>query len=425
MKVIKNYSLIILLVLSTSFVVSQTNTGSPYSLNELGEINFLGNVSNLSMGGIDSAIDSIEFNINNPSSLAKLKTTNYLIGTFYKSTGISNVNSTDNINTANINYIAVGIPTKRFGFGFGVLPYSSVGFNLQSTDEYNTANSINSRLFGAEGNINRAFVSIGLPLLKYLSLGASANYNFGKFNYEKFNLIENVNYGIFSNSSSEISGFTYNFSSNLSIPLKNDFTLNLVYSFYPDGDLDSFNIESLYTSNTSSITLESLGDFVDIDLNSRGLENTKLPVPKKSIYSLGLEKKNSWFIGFQYESKLSSNFENVFLDTQNVSYRDSNSLSIGGYIIPDSSSLTSYWKRVKYRFGIKNEKKSIIVNNLPINHFSLNLGLGLPIAGLSKANLGLEIGKVGDNNSLVKENYFALRLGLSLNDVWFIKRKYN
>ena len=425
MKVIKNYSQILLFVLSTSFVVSQTNTGSPYSLNELGEINFLGNVSNLSMGGIDSAIDSIEFNINNPSSLAKLKTTNYLIGTFYKSTGISNVNSTDNINTANINYIAVGIPTKRFGFGFGVLPYSSVGFNLQSTDEYNSANSINSRLFGADGNINRAFVSIGLPLLKYLSLGASANYNFGKFNYEKFNLIENVNYGIFSNSSSEISGFTYNFSSNLSIPLKNDFKLNLVYSYYPDGDLDSFNIESLYTSNTSSITLESLGDFVDVDLNSRGLENTKLPVPKKSIYSLGLEKKNSWFIGFQYESKLSSNFENVFLDTQNVSYRDANSLSIGGYIIPDSSSLTSYWKRVKYRFGIKNEKKSIIVNNLPINHFSLNLGLGLPIAGLSKANLGLEIGKVGDNNSLVKENYFALRLGLSLNDVWFIKRKYN
>ena len=425
MKVIKNYSQILLFVLSTSFVVSQTNTGSPYSLNELGEINFLGNVSNLSMGGIDSAIDSIEFNINNPSSLAKLKTTNYLIGTFYKSTGISNVNSTDNINTANINYIAVGIPTKRFGFGFGVLPYSSVGFNLQSTDEYNTANSINSRLFGADGNINRAFVSIGLPLLKYLSLGASANYNFGKFNYEKFNLIENVNYGIFSNSSSEISGFTYNFSSNLSIPLKNDFKLNLVYSYYPDGDLDSFNIESLYTSNTSSITLESLGDFVDVDLNSRGLENTKLPVPKKSIYSLGLEKKNSWFIGFQYESKLSSNFENVFLDTQNVSYRDSNSLSIGGYIIPDSSSLISYWKRVKYRIGIKNEKKSIIVNNLPINHFSLNLGLGLPIAGLSKANLGLEIGKVGDNNSLVKENYFALRLGLSLNDVWFIKRKYN
>ena len=425
MKLIKNYSLILSFIISTSFVFSQTNTGSPYSLNELGEINFLGNVSSISMGGIDSAIDSIEFNINNPSSLAKLKTTNYLIGTFYKSTGISNSVSTDNINTANINYIAIGVPTKRFGFGFGVLPYSSVGFNLQTTDDYNTENSINSRLFGAEGNINRAFVSIGVPLLKYFSLGATANYNFGKFNYEKFNLIENVNYGIFSISSSEISGFTYNFSSNLSIPLKNDFSLNLVYSLYPEGDLDSFNIESLYTSSTSSVSLESLGDFVDVDLNSRGLENTKLPVPKKSIYSLGLEKKNSWFIGLQYESKLSSNFKNDFLDTQNVSYRDANSFSIGGFIIPDSSSLISYWKRVKYRFGIKNEKKSIIVNNLPINQFSLNLGLGLPVAGLSKANLGLEIGRIGNDDNLIKENYFSLRLGLSLNDVWFIKRKFN
>ena len=425
MKLIKNYSLILSFIISTSFVYSQTNTGSPYSLNELGEINFLGNVSSISMGGIDSAIDSIEFNINNPSSLAKLKTTNYLIGTFYKSTGISNSVSTDNINTANINYIAIGVPTKRFGFGFGVLPYSSVGFNLQTTDDYNTENSINSRLFGAEGNINRAFVSIGVPLLKYFSLGATANYNFGKFNYEKFNLIENVNYGIFSISSSEISGFTYNFSSNLSIPLKNDFSLNLVYSLYPEGDLDSFNIESLYTSSTSSVSLESLGDFVDVDLNSRGLENTKLPVPKKSIYSLGLEKKNSWFIGLQYESKLSSNFKNDFLDIQNVSYRDANSFSIGGFIIPDSSSLISYWKRVKYRFGIKNEKKSIIVNNLPINQFSLNLGLGLPVAGLSKANLGLEIGRIGNDDNLIKENYFSLRLGLSLNDVWFIKRKFN
>ena len=423
MKSIKNY-LLVILIFSYFSIFSQTNTGSPYSLNELGEINFTGNVSYQSMGGIDSSIDSIEFNINNPSSLAKIKTTNYLIGTFYKSSSISNSLLKENIKTSNINYIAIGIPVKKFGFGFGVLPYSSVGFNLQTTEEYNDDNSISSRLFGAEGNINKAFLSVGIPFLKYFSLGASANYNFGKFNYEKFNLMNGVNYGVFSNSSSEITGFTYNFSSNVLIPLKKDLSLSLLFSLYPEGELDSYNIESLYTSNASSISLESLGDFVDIDLDSRGLENTKLPVPKKSIYSIGLEKKNSWFIGAQYENKLSSGFKNVFLNLRNVSYRDANSISFGGYFIPDSSSLVSYWKRIKYRFGIKNDKKSIIVNNLPINQFSLNLGLGLPIAGLSKANLGLEIGKIG-NDDLIKENYFSLRLGLSLNDVWFIKRKYN
>ena len=423
MKGIKNYFLVIL-IFSYFCVISQTNTGSPYSLNELGEINFTGNVSYQSMGGIDSSIDSIEFNINNPSSLAKIKTTNYLIGTFYKSSSLSNNSLKENVQTSNINYIAIGIPVKNFGFGFGVLPYSSVGFNLQTTEEYNDSNSISSRLFGADGNINKAFLSVGIPMFKYFSLGASANYNFGKFNYEKFNLMDGINYGVFSNSSSEITGFTYNFSSNLLIPIKNDLIISLLYSFHPEGELDSFNIKSLYTSSASTITLESLGDFVDVDLDSRGLENTKLPVSKKSIYSIGLEKKNSWFIGVQYENKLSSGFKNIFLDIKNVTYRDANSISFGGYFIPDSSSLVSYWKRIKYRFGIKNDKKSIIVNNLPINQFSLNLGLGLPIAGLSKANFGLEIGKIGDDD-LIKENYFSLKLGLSLNDVWFIKRKYN
>jgi hypothetical protein len=240
-----------------------------------------------------------------------------------------------------------------------------------------------------------------------------------------FNQYEDVNYGIYTNSSSEISGFTYNFSSNFSIPLNEELLLNLVYSLSPKNNLNSNNVKSVYTSTSSTINLESLGDFVNVDLESKGLQNTLLSVSEKTIYSIGLEKKNNWFVGIQFENKLSSSFENSFLDIKNISYRDSKVYSIGGYLIQDASSLTSYWKRVKYRFGIKNEEKSIIVNNLPVNHFSLNLGLGLPLSGLSKANFGLELGKIGNNDNTVKESYFALRLGLSLNDVWFIKRKYN
>jgi hypothetical protein len=44
---------------------------------------------------------------------------------------------------------------------------------------------------------------------------------------------------------------------------------------------------------------------------------------------------------------------------------------------------------------------------------------------LSKANIGLEFGKIGDDKNSLRENYVALRLGLSLNDIWFIKRKFN
>ncbi len=149
-------------------------------------------------------------------------------------------------------------------------------------------------------------------------------------------------------------------------------------------------------------------------------------VPKKYIYGVGLGNHNKWYIGAQIEKRVSSNFENRFLNIKNIDYRDSESFSIGGSYIPEYSSLTSIWKRTVYRFGVKSEKKSIIVNNLPINQFSLNLGVGLPLSGLSKANIGLEFGQIGEeNNLIVKENYWSIRLGLSLNDIWFIRRKYN
>jgi len=420
------YLLLSVLLFCSSILFSQTNTGSPYSINELGEINFSGNVSNLSMGGIDVKIDSIEVNLNNPASYAKLKTSNYLVGTFLKTSNISNSISNENISSANINYIAVAIPTKKFGFGFGVFPYSSTGFNLQTNEEYNNANSLNTRLFAANGGINRVFFSIGFSLTKFLSLGLTSNYNFGKFEYESFDLYEGVNYGIYSNSSSEISGFNNQFSSNIEIPINRDLKFNIILSYSPSSILKSINTKDLYTSTTNLINANSLGDFVEVNLEERGLKSTELRVPKKYTYGIGLGDVNKWFIGAQVEKKFTSNFENKFLNINNVDYRDTKSISIGASYIPEYSSLTSFWKRVVYRFGVKSEKKSIIVNNLPINQFSLNLGVGFPLAGLSKANVGFEFGQIGEeNNLIVKENYFTLRLGLSLNDIWFIRRKYN
>ena len=48
------------------------------------------------------------------------------------------------------------------------------------------------------------------------------------------------------------------------------------------------------------------------------------------------------------------------------------------------------------------------------------------MAGVSNTNVTFELGKIGNkNNNLVEENYLTVRVGFSLNDIWFIKRKYN
>ena len=66
------------------------------------------------------------------------------------------------------------------------------------------------------------------------------------------------------------------------------------------------------------------------------------------------------------------------------------------------------------------------VNQQDIKDFGINFGLGIPVGRLSKANLGVEFGQRGtDDFGLIKENYLNFMIGVSLNDLWFIKSMYN
>ena len=80
-----------------------------------------------------------------------------------------------------------------------------------------------------------------------------------------------------------------------------------------------------------------------------------------------------------------------------------------------------------YRAGIHFENTGLKINNESINEFGISFGVGLPVGSFfSNANLGIEVGQRGTTNqNLVKENFINLQISLSLNDRWFVKRKYN
>jgi len=122
----------------------------------------------------------------------------------------------------------------------------------------------------------------------------------------------------------------------------------------------------------------------------------------------------------------------ILITVQSFQYGESNRISAGGYFIPKINSITSYWQRVTYRGGVKFEKLGLLVNGTPgsntftsIDDFGISFGLGLPLGNrLSNVNVGFEYGKKGTtSNGLLEENYFNFRLSLSLNDIWFRKRK--
>ena len=416
------YIYLIIFLAGSPFIFAQSNTSSPYSIGGLGEIAFKGNAINRHMGGLDIVSDSLHANINNPASLGDLKLVTYSLGLNYKSTKLSSNASNESVTSASIDYLVVAIPTKKFTFGFGILPATSVGYRLQSVIDGEDINNVVNRNEGY-GGLNQTFISIGFKVFEFLNFGVSANYNFGKITNESSRQEQNIDFGTFFTKTSSLVGFNYRFATQLKIPLTSKVRLDAMAYYVPKNSLTATN-ESVYF--TRSVTTQDLGDFENVDLAARNLKETSISLGDQYSFGLGITKEKKWFVGGQYSQRNSADYVNNFISLDNITYANGSRLSFGGFYLPDYSSITSYWKRIVYRAGMRFEDTGVLFNNQPLKETGISFGVSLPMAGYSNANIGIEFGKRGSqDNGLIQESYWNLIVGLSLNDIWFVKRKFN
>ena len=416
------YIYLIIFLAGSPFIFAQSNTSSPYSIGGLGEIAFKGNAINRLMGELDIVSDSLHANLNNPASLGDLKLVTYSLGLNYKSTKLSSSASNESVTSASIDYLVVAIPTKKFTFGFGILPATSVGYRLQSVIEGDDINNVVNRNEGF-GGLNQTFLSLGFKVFEFLNFGVSANYNFGKITNESSRQEQNIDFGTFFTKTSSLAGFNYRFATQLKIPLTSKARLDAMAYYVPNNSLTATN-ESVYF--TRSVTTQDLGDFENVDLAAINLDETTISLGNQYSFGLGITKDKKWFVGGQYSRRNSADYVNNFISLDNITYANGSRLSFGGFYLPDYSSITSYWKRIVYRAGVRFEDTGVLFNNQPLKETGISFGVSLPMAGFSNANIGFEFGKRGSqDNGLIQESYWNLIVGLSLNDIWFIKRKFN
>ncbi len=403
--------------------MAQSGSASPYSSAGLGERNFNGTQATRHMGGLDVFTDSIHANLNNPASYGFLKVTTYSVGIHYRNTNLASLSENRDADDASLDYLAVSIPAGKFGFGFGIIPYSSVGYKIEALSS-NTDGGLNLfNRYEGQGGINQTYFSVGVPLASFLSIGASAQYNFGNLFYRTGQYIEGIENGTFLTNQSSVSGFNYQFSAQANIPIQKKYLLQGMFSFQPEASLKSVNDRIFYTQ---SISNQTIVDFQEINLASQGLDETALEASATTKLGMGFGENKKWFLGIQRNITKSANFKNDFFERTNIDYKDAKQWSVGGFFIPDYTSFTSFWSRVVYRFGFRSEQMSLIVNNVPLTETGISFGVGLPLGSLSNTNVGFEISRRGEKKSgLIQETLVAMRIGLSLNDIWFIKRKYN
>jgi hypothetical protein len=423
--------LIAIICISTTGMYAQDGTVSPYSFFGIGDLRTAGTVENQMMGGIAVYADSTHLNLRNPAAYAQLGIDAwennglvvYTAGISNKRFRIEDFTTVENSSVTNLDYLSLGFGVgNKLGMGFGIMPYSSVGYNLE--DEQVRGTEELTTIFSGSGGLNRVYYSIGYELAKNLSVGATVNYNFGSLSSERLQQIEDVQFGSFDRRSSKVNGFDFNYAVNYTPLINNKYRLHSSVRINTQGNLVSKNERSIGSfSVASGFTIEE----VDINLEGQNLKNTEFKIPTTTTIGLGFGEDRKWFLGGEYSLQGLSGFENPFLGVDNIVYKDASSFAFGGFITPDSGSFSSYFKRMTYRAGLRLDNTGMVVSDVDINNFGITFGVGLPLGrSLSNLNLGFELGKRGTTRAdLVEENYLKINIGISLNDRWFRKRKIN
>lgn len=408
--------IIIVALLSTVFSAAQEGTSSPYSYYGIGLTKFKGTVENQSMGGLQLFSDSIHLNLRNPAAYGKLRLTTFTAGGSYTTTQLKNEEASENASTTSFDYLAIGIPTGKLNFGFGVLPYSSVGYNISNvTDE--SATSLSGR-----GGMNKVFLSAGYMVNKNLNLGVDVNYNFGNFQKKSTVFQREVTLGTRIINRTDLHGFNFNFGVDYQARLNDNLQLYTAATFAPE-----MNITADRMRNIATISLRSDGSEAIIPPeNDLSLPEEDLVIPSQFTIGAGLGEAHKWFFGAEMTNMGSGSYDFGAVNSgMDYFYEDANQYRMGGFYIPEYNALTGYFNRVVYRVGIRYEETGLNVNNQGINEFGMSFGLGLP-AGInySNLNLGVEYGQRGTTDSgLIKENFFKFTISLSLNEKWFLQSK--
>ncbi len=414
---------ILLFFLVTAIAAEAQVASSPFSKFGIGDLTNTGLAQNQGMGGIGISNPSNWYLNNlNPALLVFNRVTVFQAGVQLEKINDSDGTNSHKFASGNLNYLAIAFPVKlnKWTTSIGLMPYSHVNYKLSFAD-YATGSTVPiNRLESGTGGINQFYWSNGVAINRYLSLGVKASYLFGSIVTQESNIFVSSAVGTYASVYVRDYFHGLNFSGGLSFHkdslFHRDYRLNIGLIYSANSDLSNQHYVRYELKSTSGITIDS----ATVVNNIGG----KTHIPQNFGAGLSFGKINKWTVGgdFTFNDFTSFNGFTNSIGIPTVGYRS----GVGMEITPDPYDYTNYLNRITYRVGASYEKLPYLVNGNPLRDVAGTFGFSIPVGRASTVDLGIKIGKRGVlPQSTIEENYFRVYFGITFNDQWFNKRKFD
>jgi hypothetical protein len=409
----------------------QFNTYSPYTRFALGDLAKQGFGQGQAMGGTGLAIhEGNRINHLNPASFSALDSTSVYFD--FGANTFHNQYQTENYSNTwwnmNLHHVAFASSMgKHLGVSAGIVPYSSIGYNIKQEYDDLTNGLAMDTYYQGEGGIMNFYVGTAVKLLDRISLGVTMNYLMGKLTrerqvefpthsgYSKPSSMENINLRkpiftlglqykeVFGKKFFFSVGGVYDFKANAQI--SNDYKVN--NRFYPE--------DPAYINDSVLINPNYVLD------QDTSLNQLFFPQRMGVGFAIGIPHKLI-FTGDFYKQDWTGS-----MSGENFATTNATSMHFGIEYVPDVETLRGYHKMMSYRAGGYYSNSYLMVNGQQLEDYGITFGVGLPVKTLrSSINVAFTLGTRGTTEyNLVKENYGIITFNVTLHDLWFRKRRFD
>lgn len=400
-----------------------TKENAPYSRYGIGEIKEGGSMNLRGIGNAHAAYANTHtVNTENPASYSFLKLTTYEAGLEASLRSIQAGNGQDKYKsgTLALSYLNIGIPIgKNFGMALGLKPQSRVYYHIADSSVIpGIGNTV--RDYIGEGGLNYVYGGLA-GKYKGFSLGFNLGYSFGTIN--NTNRLTNLDTTAVLNSEflrqTNIGGLYWKGGAQYETRLNNTLGLRLGATAQIEQSLNAtrndYRMQFYYGGN---------GGRVNDSAFASGNISGKIVLPLS--YSGGAQLfGDNWNANLSFNATQWGNFRNFEQPDSLAS--QTWSIQAGGEYTPDPLNLTKYLQRVTYRLGFSYGTDYVQLRGQEMNYFTVAAGISFPFRrSTDRIHTVFEYGQRGTlKNALLKESFYRFGVGISLNDRWFIKRKYD
>lgn len=423
-----------ILTMTCRFVYAQNITASPYSMLGIGEIVYTGNANFLSMGQIGQGIRMQSLiNVSNSASFGALKQTNIEAGAALSNAEIATANQKVTNSNAWLSYINFGMPLstkKEIGLSFGLAPFSSIGYQINSIDSVKNDTFMVpvSKIFSGKGGLSQVHFGIGMRLFKHVSVGIDYQFIFGQLKHTN-QLIIPSQYNMFgmnqdkdSYASGSVISIAAQYHRYFKYPVKLNYSDSLEFvvgaNFRPQAALKADQQILIRTLPVG------LGIGTKDTISNQTQQTGTLNMP--SLFQVGFSfgKAEKWLIASDFRFADWTQYK--LFGSQDL-LQKAFGFSAGVSYCPDAYQYKNIFKRTTYRTGFRFDQTPININNQPLKEMAISCGLGFPM-GRSKStlNIAVEFMRRGNlSTNQIQENYFKLVLGINFADRWFNRYRYD